>query len=45
MDPDVLDIFIDNFDKILEIRGDIEASLGGLLEDIAFSQGDKAGGR
>lgn len=40
-DPEVLDIFIDNYDKILEIRGSTDIFQGKTLQDYILSERDK----
>jgi putative two-component system response regulator len=42
-DPNVLDIFIGNFDKILEIRGENDTSLGEFFDDFVLSERDRNG--
>ncbi len=40
-DPDVLDVFIENYDKILEIRGKVDAFQGEDFQNYILSERDK----
>ncbi len=40
-DPDILDIFIENLDKILEIRGEIDVAKGEYFQNFMLSERDK----
>jgi len=41
-DPDILDIFISNFDKFIEIRGKFGTFQGEIFKDVMFSERDRA---